>query len=275
MTDPVTLRREVAERVGRAYAALDGVAAVALTGSVARGHADRFSDSELLVVWEGEPSHQGRASVVDRESEDHRMLPDEDELFVGRDDSGEPNTGLLIEVVHMRRDSVEEVLRDVLDNSNASLDLQPLVHALANAQVIAGDALVSEWAARTHPYPVDLRRAMVNTYAQVDNFWRHEMWLARSNPLMQREQLVGIQKQMLVVLQAVNGRYHFGFKWVDRLIDELTVAPEGLRELVASTDPEDVRVLIEDVYDLCEAHDCDVDVDQLRRIFRWRRTPWP
>ncbi len=64
-------RWRLAERYATGYRGLPGLRAVLLTGSVARGWADRYSDVELMVCWDGPPptelrryaAEAGRATV--------------------------------------------------------------------------------------------------------------------------------------------------------------------------------------------------------------------
>ena len=59
-----TTRRDFAEQVADAYTGNPAVAAVLLGGSAARGHADRYSDIELFVVWREPPTETDRAAAI-------------------------------------------------------------------------------------------------------------------------------------------------------------------------------------------------------------------
>ena len=63
--DEVARRVTVAETMAPRYAANDGVAAVLLAGSVARGLADARSDVEVDVYWHRPPSDAERRAIVD------------------------------------------------------------------------------------------------------------------------------------------------------------------------------------------------------------------
>jgi len=95
------------------------------------------------------------------------------------------------------------------------------------------------------------------------------------------ERFSQVERQLLLVLQALNGQYHYKFKWLDRVLDELVIAPRDLRERLARVHTTDVadgaatlRDLVEDVYGLVETHLPEVDVDRLREVFRWPRPEW-
>ena len=63
--DELARRVAVAEVMAARYAATDGVAAVLLAGSVARGLADAMSDVEVDVYWHRAPRDNERRAVVD------------------------------------------------------------------------------------------------------------------------------------------------------------------------------------------------------------------
>ena len=123
---------------------------------------------------------------------------------------------------------------------------------------------------------------MVNRFAQVDYFADWERFLARGrNLLLIHERFTQIERQLLLVLQALNGRYHYKFKWIERVVGELAVAPPDLAERLRRVLTDDVpggaealRQLVEEVYDLVEGQLPEIDVARLRSIFRWRRQAW-
>jgi hypothetical protein len=58
------VRLAVARRSADAYEAESSVIAAVCAGSTARGQADRWSDLELLVVWESAPTDQQRRRII-------------------------------------------------------------------------------------------------------------------------------------------------------------------------------------------------------------------
>jgi hypothetical protein len=282
-------RLELGRHVGLAFARNPLVAAVLVAGSVARGHADRYSDIELFVCWVSAPPDPDREAVVAPLTGDYRLLPFdaawqcwEDELFIGRSALDAPKTGVIVEVVHQLVPVVDEVVSDVVDRYDPDLDKQSTVHALLHGVPVAGEQLLRSWATRAEPYPRELAVAMVKTYAQVDFFDNWRRFLARGENFMLIDDWFSqIERRMLLVLQALNGRYHYKFKWLDRVIDELEISPpqlaERLRAIGLSQTPEAaeiLRELVEDVYGLVERHLPEVDVARLRTIFRWHRPEW-
>jgi len=79
----------------------------------------------------------------------------------------------------------------------------------------------------------------------------------------------------------INRIYWFGVKHRDSLIGKLKIAPGDLgRRLDGCFDPDHalgeqmLRLLVEEMYDLVEREVAGMDVQRLRRIFRYRRPLW-
>ncbi len=282
-------RAELGRRIGLAYAQSPNVAAALIAGSTSRGDADRLSDIEMMVGWAAPPSEDERRGIIEPLAAGHRLFPFdddwecwEDELFVGRATTGAASSGVLVEVVGQLSSVIERRLTDVVEQFDPDLDKQSNIHALLHGIPVHGADLISSWIAMAQPYPRELSVAMVNRYAQIDNFADWERFLARGqNLLLIHERFTQIERQLLLVLQAVNGRYHYKFKWLDRVIAELPIAPPHLAErvhLVLTADvpvaAEALRGLVEEVYDLVERHLPEVEVGRLRAIFRWQRQAW-
>jgi hypothetical protein len=265
------------------------VAAVLIAGSASRGDADRDSDVELMVAWAQPPTEAQRRLIVEPLAVDHRLFDFDDDwecwqedLFIGRSAEDAPSSGVLIEVVGQLASVIERRLVDVVERFEPNLDKQSTIHALLNGIPLHGEEPIGSWRAKAEPYPRGLAIAMVNRFAQVDYFADWERFLARGrNLLLIHERFTQIERQLLLVLQALNGRYHYKFKWIERVVGELAVAPPDLAERLRSVLTDDVpagaetlRQLVEEVYDLVEAQLPEIDVARLRSIFRWRRQAW-
>lgn len=282
-------RVELGRRVGAAYLRDANVAAILIAGSASRGDADRDSDIELMVAWAEPPTEAQRRLIVEPLAADLRLYDYDDDwecwqedLFIGRSAEDAPSSGVLIEVVGQLASVIDRRLADVVERLEPNLDKQSTIHALLNGIPLHGEELIGSWRAKAARYPRGLTIAMVDRYAQIDHFADWERFLGRGqNLLLIHERFTQIERQLLLVLQALNGVYHYKFKWLARVVGELTVAPRHLAERLRSVLTEDVpdgaetlRQLVEEVYDLVEAELPEIDVARLRSIFRWRRQPW-
>jgi hypothetical protein len=277
-----------AQRLADSYAANSHVDSVILGGSVARGHADQYSDVELGVFWKESPSEQERREAAERAGADiHRLWPEEnglwaDDLFAGRDASDMPKSGLLVEVSHFTTGRVEQFLDAVLVRFDPDEEKQNLLSAIADGIPLRSSTCVADWKKRLEQYPDGLALAVIERHAQIDHFWRWEMWLARSeNLMMLYDAFTQVEKKLLHILLALNHVYYFGFKWMDVFETCVPVCPpeffprlRSIYRLPPDRAAAELASLIEQTYDLIEKHYPAVDVERLRTIFRYRRSTW-
>lgn len=286
---PNAWRVALARRIGASYAANPRVATVLIAGSVSRGHADRYSDVELMIGWNEPPSDAERHAVVEPFAADLNLLPFDDEwecwqedVFVGRAADDAASSGVLVEAVGQLTSTIERRLADIVERHEPNLDKQTTVHALLHGIPLHGEELIGAWRGRALPYPRELAIAMVNRYGQINYFADWQRFLERGeNLLLIHERFTQVERQLLLVLQAINGRYHAKFKWLDRVIEELAIAPPNLGERLRAVQTTEIpaaarelSLLVEEVYDLVEAHLPEIDILRLRQIFRWERHPW-
>ena len=283
-------RAGFARQVAPVFAANPDVEAVILGGSTARGHADRYSDIELGVFWRRPPTEDERRAAAARIDGDlHRLYPYapewevwSDDYFLGRAASGEPKSGVLLEVGHYTVDYVKRTLDAVLAEHDPDAEKQNFVSGIVDAVPLYNDALVGAWQTRAAVYPDALTLAVVRHYAQIDHFWREEMWRARSGNLMMFYQsLAEAQQKVLHVLLGLNKVYYFKFKWLDVVAARLKSKPPELvrrlrraYEVAPAEGAQEVAALVEETYGLIEQMLPEIDVEWLRAVFRYRRPQW-
>lgn len=277
-------RREAVAPLLTAYAGHPGVEAVLLSGSVARGDADRWSDVEIGVSWSTPPSDAGRRELATAGGVDScRLFPYDEAEEVWCDDLhlGAPTPdGLLVEVVHIRTASLERVLTLVLDEYSPDPTALNAVQAIVDGVPVHGDALVAGWQARVADYPRGLAVAVVESAGVIDHFWRWEMLVARHNPVMLAGMFSAVSERVLSILLALNRRYGPKPKWFDQIAASLLLAPPNLADrlrtvfvLEPAAAAAALAELVEETFTLVETELPEVDVERLRAIFRNRRRP--
>jgi hypothetical protein len=283
-------RLALARHIAPFYAQNSHVAAMMVSGSTARGHADRYSDIELAVFWHRPPTDEERRVVIEQAGGDlHLLFPYDpaeevwsDDFMMGRAAPDQPKSGVLVEAGHYMADFMPRLLEGVLTRYDPDEGKQNVIAGLLDGIALYQEDVIAQWQSRASVYPDALALAVVNRHAQIDHFWRWEMFLHRHENLMLLYQSFNqIQQHMLHVLLAVNHVYYFGFKWLDVLMERLPIAPRDLADrlrLPYQVEPAQgahvVAALVEDTYDLIERHLPGVDVEQLRHIFRFRRPTW-
>jgi hypothetical protein len=184
-------------------------------------------------------------------------------------------------MVHMLADSAQGRIDAVVKRFDPDESKQNLIAAVRMGAALHGDAPIQRWRTDTEPYPDGLVRAVVERRAQIDHFWRISMWRERRDLTGVHGKIVGVHGAIFATLLALNRIYSFGVKHRGTLIAMLKIAPQDLgrrlddcfnQDLPASE--ETLRLLVEEMYDLIEREVAGVDVERLRRIFRYRRPLW-
>ena len=281
------MRRMLADRIAKAYV-VTGAEAVLLGGSTGRGEADRHSDIEVGVFWRSAPSDDERAAAITAAGGDlHRLWPYAgvdrawfDDWFVGRRDD-EPKSGVLVEAVLMTIDDAATVIEEVTEKFDPALEKQVLLAALYDGIPLAGSELLKPWRDAARVYPDELARAVVERHAQIEHSWRFAMYRERDNPMRNAEAIVDVHQRVLHALLAVNRVYWYGFKSLESVTRRLPLAPDALLPRLRrayTAEPEELEPLlgdlVEETYDLVEAHVPGADVGRLRTLFRYRRPLW-
>jgi predicted nucleotidyltransferase len=289
-TPASALRRVFAEQIAAVYAGNPKVAAVLLGGSAARGHADRYSDIELFVIWREPPTEADRAMAIAAAGGDLVTLyPVEDS------DSGplwqdawkigrlgdEPFTGVEVDGSHLLVGTVERVLRAVIDLCDPDPTKQVAVGGILYSIPLHGAQLIAEWQTRAARYPDGLRLAVVRAHAQIEGLWRLDAYAARDNPVAGYQVLTAAHEDLLHVLLGLNRTYYSGFKSLTAVVRELRIAPQDLLERIRASYPLEVgrskemlTALVDETHDLVEAHLPEIDVERLREILRYDRPLW-
>lgn len=284
VTDAARWRRRTVRPVLDWYAAVEGVDAVMLGGSTARGDADRWSDVEVGVFWRRPPTPAERlavAGVAEVRVVNVDGPPWDDHLYLG---APRPD-GLMVEVAHTLTQTVENALDDLLVAGTPDGQVMQLALGILDGREVIGPRaeLVARWQERVATYPRGLALAVVRYNGNIEKFWRWQMLYERDNPLLVAREFVRMTNQLLNVLHALNGRYSghvLAFKRLDAMERDLPLAPPSLaarvRAVFTRPAPEGAQTLhdlIEETYDLVERHLPEVDVDALRATFRSNRKP--
>jgi predicted nucleotidyltransferase len=268
--DELARRIVVAEAMADRYAAADGVAAVLLAGSVARGLADARSDVEVDVYWRRPPSDAERRAVVDDAGWEWVYAEVDEHEWA----DGVRLDGVKVDVSQFVTATIDEYL-DALRAGDTEPELQVRATALLDGRALAGDSLIEDWRARLAPYPEALALAMLDQALPLRPVERLEMLVARDDPVLLTRDVVEGVHALLDALFAVNRRYvpHPFHKWLAFECAQLDLAPPDLeariRQVLAVPRegvPDLVR-MTDETFDLVEAHVPAYDVAAARAEF--------
>jgi len=127
-----TRRFALAQQLAPYYCANPKVGAVAITGSVAHGDADRFADIDLAVFWSPTPTEKERDEIIKHAGGRHVQLVPSHEGMACWSDAYEMG-GVVIDVRHAVVEATERILADVVENCDPSLSKQQHLAALLPA----------------------------------------------------------------------------------------------------------------------------------------------
>jgi hypothetical protein len=217
-------RRAIAERVAAECAACAGVRAVLLSGSVARGLDDDWSDIELMVFWDGEPTESSRRGLPGLQTcweydEDNDEWADD--LLVG---------GVEAQVSHKTVAGAESWIAACVEAADPDLTKQDFVALVRYGVPLHGSELIAAWRSATDHYPDALRLAMVKEHLNFRSDWHRRKLLDRGELLPLYTDLLDSARNVYLVLLGLNGVWfpHLGFKWLRQTAAGLTVAPPDL-----------------------------------------------
>jgi hypothetical protein len=277
-------RLALAQKLAPFYCTNPKVAAVAVAGSVVLGNADRFSDLDLAVFWEAAPTEQERRAIIKRTSGRHvQLLPYNNDEACWLDTY--EVSGTAIDVRHGGVEAIGLLLTEVLEHADPSLSKQRHLATLLSALPLAdSSAVLADWQSRAQFYPRELSLSIVRDHLRFRPGWELEMLAERSELLALYEAFCIIEKQVLLVLMGLNRLYYPGWRWVDRLMEQMHLAPPRLaarfKQLfgIVSIDPlasvYQLHDLIEETFRLVETHLSELDTTLARSRFQERRRGW-
>ncbi len=277
-------RLTLAQKLAPYYCANPNVAAVAVEGSVARGDADRFSDIDLVAFWSLAPTEKERGEIITNAGGRHVQLVPYNEGEACRSDIYEVG-GIAINVRHVKVEATERILAEVLEHCDPSLSRQQHLAALLSALPLSDPSSVfTHWQSRATTYPRGLSMAMVRAHLRFRPGWELEMLAERNELLALYETFCAVEKQVLLVLMGLNRLYYPGWQRVDRLIEQMRIAPTMLAARfkqvfgIVSIDPlasvYQLHDLIEETFPLVQTHLSELDTAQARARFQERRQVW-
>lgn len=279
MNEASVRRLALAQRLAPYYRANPKVAAVTVEGSVAQGYADRFSDLDLAVFWSESPTEKERREIIKRAGGNHvQLFPSNEEEACWSDtyDVG----GVAIDVRHVRVEVTERILAEVLEHCDPALSKQQHISALLSSLPLSDPSVLTHWQQQAKVYPRELAVVTVRAHLLFRPAWEQEKLAERSDLLALYESFSTIEKQILLVLMGLNRIYYPGWQWVDRLMEQMRIAPLNLAPRckqafsIVSIDPlagvYQLHEVIEETFSLVETHLSALDATQARARFQER-----
>jgi hypothetical protein len=266
VADESLLLRALAVRIAALAVEHTRPRAILLTGSVARGDADAFSDVDLILYYDRLPDEAAREAI-------RAALGGGDLRELGATETGVVEQyvveGTHCQLAHVRIAGWEHELGQAVAGEESELPLGKMVSGLFEGEALHGGELVDGW--RTHAVFSDaLRRTLVERSWSFFPLWYFERsFPPRDTPIFMREELVKATYALLEVLAAVNGVWfsRFQLKRTRKATEKLAIGPPRLYErlLVLVSGPLDEAVLelealVGETRDLVAEHVPDAEI---------------
>jgi hypothetical protein len=215
----MALAREISHRICR----FDGVAAIVAAGSVARGYADRYSDLEILIYWDDEPTDAVRRAIISEMNADflreYNGPAGEDNLLV---------KGFQVDLQHNTVAYEETVFEDVLFRLDTDLYSNHFFDTIRSCIPLYGEALITRWKERARVYPDELAfKHIMETLVRLD-VGHLEIHASRGNLTLAYEIVCELHQQLFLILLALNREYFPTYKWMYRSLNKMPIRPADI-----------------------------------------------
>jgi len=253
----------IANQIAAAYRDNPNVLVVMVSGSVARGHADTYSDLEIGVFWIQPPSDDERKTAIARtggEVWSFTSYQTEPEIVAheqyGLSEmviAGQPYIGsLMVSTNHLTRNGMERCLADVLEHADTALDKQTLIAAVQDASPLYGDALLRAWQARASVYPDRLAIKIIQENLWCGPWCIPQAYAERDDTLVLYQHFIWMQQSILKILAGLNRVYYRSeeYKWLDAMISRFPSAPPDLADRMKQAFREDPAIGVRHMLEL-------------------------
>lgn len=273
----------LARRMAQNYVALTRPEAIMVTGSVAQGQADFYSDLDMTLYYSA--------------------LPSEDELELAHKKSGggprlwtlgSRDEGVLVEAFpveevecqlgHSTIATWEREMSQILEQLDIDSPLQKALYGMLICIPLHGESLIRHWKTQIADYPTPLAQAMVEKHLDFFPLWSMSRGLTyRDADLWMHQVLVETLHNILGVLSGLNHLYYspFQFKHMDAFISQMAIAPPDLSSRLKHLlriQPVDfipqLRELVSETVALVELHLPAVNTSKARQQLSKCERPW-
>lgn len=201
---------------------------IAITGSVARGHADSASDIEIN-IWVDEiapaPEREAWLRAAGVENLELWSEPSEDGSIwaTGR------FRQVPIEVGWQTQTALEDFLQPLLMAESTDSQRCVLAAALVDAVPLRTSGFLHEWQQRLACYPAPVQRRIITSAVFPWKYpFEHATLAQRGERLALMERQIRELHRLLRALFALNGQWEPDWKWAAALASRLEVKPERL-----------------------------------------------
>jgi len=265
----IDLARQLAERLST----FNGVQAIVIAGSVARGYADEYSDLEIPIFWDQQPDDVTRQALIATLNASFLDTYDgpsrEDQLLI---------QGLQVDLWHNTVSDENAVIEAVLRGCSTDLGDSNFMDTVRACIPLYGDAIILEWKQRAQEYPDELARRVIGEHLPAFSTSELALHVHRLNPSAFYACLCHLQQKVFLVLLALNRAYFPTFKWMYHSLNAMQVKPSDVarrfRQAFSVPCAEamaDTAQVLQETLELVEQHVPQMDTALVRRRLAYTR----
>jgi hypothetical protein len=244
MISHVAWRLQVARQVAERLCRYEGMRAIVVGGSVARGYADEYSDLEMPLFWGELPSDEVRKAIVaDLGAEflyGYDGPSNEDQLLID---------GFQVDFWQCLVAYEETVFEDVLTRFDTDLGSSNFVDTIRACIPLHGEVLIDRWKEMAQRYPDELAVRNIQECLGRLNRGHLEVHARRGNPTVMYGTIGDLQRQVFLILLALNREYFPSYKWMYRALDKMPIKPANIgrrfRAAYAGSQAEAIRDMLD------------------------------
>lgn len=273
---------KLAKHTAEVYIANPKTKAAMVTGSVAEGLCDEYSDCEMFFYYDELPSAE-EIRLARQQNQGSEPL-----WSVGSPEEGVFGESYLVDGVefqigHETIANWEKEISTILEE----FDLSPMMKAMSGTLIgipLCGESLIQQWKAQIANYPDELAQRMVDHYLKFFAIWGMQEKLARRDTTLWYHQiLVESAQNILGVLSGLNRLYYttFQFKRMSRFITQMEITPENLADRLeglfhhaAPVAANELEALVRETVELVEIHMPQINTSLVKQRLGWRQQPW-
>ncbi len=274
----------LAQEIAAPYTDLPTLRAAMITGSAAKGLADRYSDIDMTMYYADElPVEEALNAIRTQLGGGPRRW------FLGDRAEGSFAEayglhGIEVQIGHTRIDTWEETIASVQRADDVATSAQKALEGTLACKALFGEEYIERWKAQIAVFPPELARAMVEQNLRFFALWGLEPhFRTRDATIWYHEILVETTQRLVGVLAGLNQLYFttFQFKRQGRFIEQMKIKPDNLADRLnglytAELGPAltELESLVAETIALVERHMPEVDTGAAKARLGWRQEPW-
>ncbi len=283
MNDTSQYLLELVKRNLKAYIANPKTKAAMITGSVAEGLCDEYSDCDVMLYYDELPSEQ-ELNLARQQNQGSELI----EILGDRQEGAFGETflfnGVDCQFAHAMIAQWEKEISSILEEFDVQSPIMKGMSGILIGIPLYGETLIQQWKAKVANYPDGLAQTMVEHYLKFFPIWGMQEKLARRDTTLWYYQILVEEAQNLLgVLSGLNRLYYstFQFKRMGKFIEQMSIAPTNLTSRLESlfrAEPHvaanQIEQLVQETLDLVDTHMPQVDTSSVRRKVGCRQQPW-